>query len=124
MAGRIALRSFQDTNTKLLLIRCTIQVCTVVCGNTDVIASGKPRAALRNVGKVMESGGTRFIVGYVLETSRLKPAVAVGLNLSFISIYDDGQAYTEQEHRTWLAEAGFKGIDVQYGAALGGASIL
>jgi len=25
----------------------------------------------------------------------------------FLSIYDHGQAYTEQEYRDWLAEAGF-----------------
>src|SRR6202008_3504203 len=42
MAGRIALRSFHDTKARLLRIRCTMQVCTTVCGNTDVIASGKP----------------------------------------------------------------------------------
>ena len=36
------MRSFQDTNARLLRIRCTMQVCTTVCGNTEVIASGKP----------------------------------------------------------------------------------
>ena len=36
------MRSFQDTNAKLFRIRCTMQVCTVVCGNTEAIASGKP----------------------------------------------------------------------------------
>src|SRR5262249_17467859 len=40
--GRIALRSFHETKAKLFLIRCTMQVCTTVCGNTEVIASGKP----------------------------------------------------------------------------------
>jgi hypothetical protein len=38
MAGRIALRSFHDTKARLLRMRCTMQVCTTVCGNTDVIA--------------------------------------------------------------------------------------
>src|SRR6478672_1293197 len=42
IAGRIALRSFRDTKARLLRIRWTMQVCTTVCGNTDVIASGKP----------------------------------------------------------------------------------
>src|SRR6266536_2129270 len=38
MAGRIALRSFQDTNARLFRIRCTMQVCTMVCGNTAKLA--------------------------------------------------------------------------------------
>jgi hypothetical protein len=63
-------------------------------------------------------------VGHLLEDSRLCPAAAVGLNLVFLSIYDEGQAYTETEHRTWLAEASFSEISVQYGAAPGGASIV
>ena len=41
----------------------------------------------------------------------------------FLSIYDEGQAYTETEYRNWLAEA-FSDICVQYGAAAGGASIV
>jgi 2-hydroxy-4-(methylsulfanyl)butanoate S-methyltransferase len=90
----------------------------------QVLAPDQARAALGNVAKAMEPDATLFIVGQVLEDSRLKPAAAVGINLAFVSIYDDGQAYTEQEHRAWLAEAGFNDIDVQYGAAPGGSSIV
>lgn len=90
----------------------------------QVLAPDQARAALRNVGKAMEPGGALFVVGHVLENSRLKPAAAVGLNLAFVSIYDDGQAYTEEEHRAWLAEAGFDHIDVQFGVAPGGSSIV
>jgi hypothetical protein len=39
-------------------------------------------------------------------------------------VYDEGQAYTEREYRTWLAEAGLIGIDVRYSAGPGGASIV
>jgi hypothetical protein len=46
------------------------------------------------------------------------------LNLVFLSIYDEGQAYTEREHRAWLAEASFYDVDVQYGASPGGASLV
>jgi hypothetical protein len=28
-----------------------------------------------------------------------------------VNIYDDGQAYTEGEHRTWLREAGDEGVE-------------
>src|SRR5664279_4286670 len=37
-----ALRSFHDAKSMELRIRCTMQVCTIVCGNTALIASGKP----------------------------------------------------------------------------------
>ena len=52
------------------------------------------------------------------------PAPALWVCLVFLSIYDEGQAYTETEYRNWLAEAGFSDICVQYGAAAGGASIV
>ena len=57
--------------------------------------------------------GALFIVGHLLEDSRLSPAAAVGINLVFLCIYDEGQAYTETEYRNWLAEAGFSDICVQ-----------
>ena len=28
-------------------------------------------------------------------------------NLVYLNIYDEGQAYTESEHRQWLKDAGF-----------------
>ena len=32
-------------------------------------------------------------------------------NLVYLNIYDQGQAYTEREHRGWLAEAGFENFE-------------
>ena len=90
----------------------------------QVLGPDQARRMLQNVGQVIEPGGAIFIVGHVLENSRLSPLPAVGLNLAFLSIYDEGQAYTEREHHTWLAKAGFSDIDVQYGAAPGGASVV
>jgi hypothetical protein len=81
-----------------------------------------PRAAER--GTVIDRGDWLFIVGHFLQDNRLAPAEAVYLNLAFLSVYDDGQAYTEREHRTWLAEAGSADIDVRYRAGPGGASIV
>jgi hypothetical protein len=28
----------------------------------------------------------------------------------YINVYDDGQAYTEQEHKDWLEKSGFGGF--------------
>ena len=90
----------------------------------QVLGPDAASRALQNVGAAIDRDGALFIIGHILEDSRLAPAAAVGLNLAFLSIYDEGQAYTEREHRTWLADAGFTDIDVQYGAAPGGASIV
>jgi hypothetical protein len=90
----------------------------------QVLGPDDARRALRHVGAAIEPGGMLLVVGHALEDSRLGPLPAVGLNLVFVSIYDEGQAYTEREHRAWLADAGFAEIDVQYGAAPAGASIV
>src|SRR5262245_50654599 len=90
----------------------------------QVLGREEARRALRNVGAAIEPDGALFIVGHVLEDSRLTPAPSVGMNLAFLSIYDEGQAYTEHEHRSWLDAAGFSDIAVHYGAAPGGASIV
>jgi O-methyltransferase/methyltransferase family protein len=90
----------------------------------QVLGPNEARRAIYNVGQAINAGGAIFIVGHVLEDNRLSPAPAVGMNLVFLSIYDGGQAHTEGDHRTWLAEARFSKIDVQYGAARAGASIV
>ena len=90
----------------------------------QVLGPDDAHRALRNVGEAIEPGGTLLIAGHVLEDSRLAPAPALGMNLAFLSIYDEGQAYTEREHRAWLTDAGFSKIEVQYGAGLGGSSIV
>jgi SAM-dependent methyltransferase len=96
----------------------------VVRNLLQVLGPDDARRVVEHVGQVMAPGGTVLIVGHVLEDSRLAPAPAVGMNLAFLSIYDEGQAHTEREHRAWLTDAGFAEIGVQYGASPGGASIV
>ncbi len=62
---------------------------------------------MANVGKVVRPGGDVYILGFVVDDSRISPLETVGLNLFFLNIYDEGQAYTENEHRGWLSAAGF-----------------
>lgn len=59
----------------------------------------------------MEAGGSLFILGTILDDSRLWPAYAVSSNLNFLNMYEEGRAYTEGEYRTWLEEAGFAGFE-------------
>jgi len=69
------------------------------------------RLAVKNVGAAVNPGGTIYIIGQILDNSRTSPPEAVGFNLIFINVYDAGEAYTEQEHRDWLTDAGFVDIE-------------
>lgn len=90
----------------------------------QVLSPDQSRRALRNVGAALHSGAELFIIGHVLDDARLSPDAAVGMNLVFISLYEDGQSYSEVEHRSWLEEAGFKEVSVLFGAGPNGASIV
>ena len=73
----------------------------------QVLSADHARSALRHVNQSLEPGGTLFILGTILDDSRLAPSYAVSSNLSYLNIYDEGRAYTEGEYRAWLEEAGF-----------------
>ena len=67
--------------------------------------------ALRHIGAALNPGGRLYIVGRILDDARLSPVDTVGFNLVFLNIFDDGRAYTEGEHRTWLTALGFAEIE-------------
>jgi SAM-dependent methyltransferase len=73
----------------------------------QVLSPDQARRVLRNVSQIVEPGGVLYIVGQVLDNSRLSPPETVAGNLFFLNVFDEGQAYTEHEHRDWLADAGF-----------------
>ena len=68
--------------------------------------------ALKNIRKSLTPGGTFHIIGKTLDDSRQSPISSVLFNLLTLNIYDDGGAYTLQEHRDWLAEAGYDDFDM------------
>jgi SAM-dependent methyltransferase len=74
----------------------------------QVLSPDQARRVLQNVGQIVEPGGVIYIIGQVLDNSRLSPPETVAGNLFFLNVFDEGQAYTEQEHRDWLADAGFE----------------
>jgi hypothetical protein len=74
----------------------------------QVISAEKTRRALKNIGKVVTPGGAIYIRGDVVDDSGISPIEAVMRNLIYLNTYDEGQAYTETEHREWLQEAGFE----------------
>ena len=77
----------------------------------QVLSADHSRSALRHVCQSLEPGGTLFILGAILDDSRLGPSNAVNFNLNFLNMYDEGRAYTEGEYRGWLEEAGFEFLE-------------
>jgi ubiquinone/menaquinone biosynthesis C-methylase UbiE len=77
----------------------------------QVLSPDQARRVLRNVSQVVEPDGVLYIIGQVLDNTRQSPPEVVAANLFFLNAFDAGQAYTEQEHRDWLAEAGFERVE-------------
>ncbi len=68
--------------------------------------------ALRRIRGIVVPGGSIYILGRVVDNTRVTPSSSVGFSLLTLNLYDDGQAYTEQEYLDWLEEAGFDGGDI------------
>lgn len=77
----------------------------------QVLGPEEARRALEHVGKALKPGGHIYIIGAVLDDSRVSPPGTVAFNLVFLNVYDEGQAYTVREYRDWLDEAGFENIE-------------
>jgi SAM-dependent methyltransferase len=76
----------------------------------QVLSEEDSRALLRNLASVIKPGGVIYLIGMVLDDSRVSPPNVAEFNLVLLTAYEDGQAYTESEYRDWLAEAGFEDI--------------
>lgn len=77
----------------------------------QVLSAKDCRSLLRNISHAIQPGGMLFIIGWVLDDSRLSPKKTVGYNLILLNGYEDGQAYTESEYKSWLEEAGLEDIN-------------
>ena len=82
----------------------------VVRSLLQVLSPEDAMQALTHIGAALHPGGRLYIVGRILDDSRLAPVDTVGFNVVFLNIFDEGRAYTEGEHRTWLTAAGFAEI--------------
>ena len=74
----------------------------------QVLSPNDAQRALKNINATMTPSGTIYILGIgILDNSRISPRGAAIANTIFINIYDEGQAYTEDEYHNWLTGAGF-----------------
>ena len=82
------------------------------------------KEVLKNVSRVVEPGGCIYIVGCILDNTRLSPTASIAFSLVFLNVYDDGGAYTEKQHCDWLAEAGFTDVSIEHEAMSDGLGIV
>jgi len=75
----------------------------------QVLSAQDAAAALGHAVQALNSRGECFVVGRMLDDSRLAPPEAVAVNVMFLNVYEDGQAYTESEYRAWFEQAGLDG---------------
>jgi ubiquinone/menaquinone biosynthesis C-methylase UbiE len=80
----------------------------VIRGLFPVLTRDQIRSVLTNVYSALEPGGPLYVVGWVLDDSRIAPLSYATYNLLFVNDYTGGLIHTEAEHRTWLEEAGFE----------------
>lgn len=76
------------------------------------------------VSQCLEPGGRIFIIGSILDNSRLLPLPSLMYDLLFMNIYSDGKSYTENEYREMLVNAGFTDIFVEHEAFLLGYGLI
>ena len=67
--------------------------------------------AFTHIGAALHPGGRLYSIGRILDDSRLAPVDTARLSVMFLNILDEGRAYTEGEHRTWLTAADFAEIE-------------
>ena len=74
----------------------------------QVLGPESAAKSLQHVGEAMQVGGEIYIVGDALDDDRRSPPETAAYNVVYVNIYDEGEAYTESEYRTWLEAAGFE----------------
>jgi cyclopropane fatty-acyl-phospholipid synthase-like methyltransferase len=85
----------------------------------QILSAGDAAKAIYHVGAALVPGAAIYIVGRILEDSRLAPPDTVTINLVFLNVYDDGQAYTAGEYTAWMTAAGFADVKIAFDALPG-----
>lgn len=78
----------------------------------QVLGHEEAQQALNNIAHSLRAGGDIYVIGSVVSDSRLEPARAALFNVTFLNVYDGGQAYTQSEYRSWLEKAGFENFKI------------
>lgn len=84
--------------------------CAILSGVIQTMSAKEARQLLQNIAHALNPHGELYIIGAILDDSRLTPVEMATINLLFINSFEHGQAYTEGEYRAWLTETGFDDI--------------
>jgi predicted O-methyltransferase YrrM len=97
----------------------------VLRGVVVVLASEDARRLVSRVSHALAAGGAIYVVGWILDDSRITPPELATYNLQFATALDHGGVYTEGEIQRWLTEAHcHDAIRVRSAAAYGGDFIM
>jgi SAM-dependent methyltransferase len=77
----------------------------------QVLAPDGAARAIAHIAEALEPAGWLYIIGHILDDTRLSPLAAVAYGLLALNMYDGGQAFTDVEHREWLHAAGLVDIE-------------
>jgi hypothetical protein len=80
----------------------------VMRGLVPVLAPDQIRSALANIYAALKPGSPLYVVGWILDDSRISPLSYATYNLLFVNDYADSLIHTEAEHRAWLEQTGFQ----------------
>lgn len=106
LSERLAVKEYDLVNQKVqgafgaIIMRSVLQV----------LGPEQAEAALSNAVNGLKLNGEFFMIGRVLDDSRLTPVDSVAVNVMFLNVYQEGQAYTESEYREFFASAGLGNI--------------
>jgi SAM-dependent methyltransferase len=76
------------------------------------LGPSEAKRAVVRMARLLRPGGELFVIGVgLLDDTRVTPAHATLFDLVFLNIYEGGRAYTESEHREWLAAAGLEKVE-------------
>ncbi len=93
-------------------------------GLLPVLARDQARRAVANVSQAIEPGGAIYVVGWILDDTRVAPLELAAYNLVFLSAFDHAQMYTEGEIRGWLVDAGFRDVTRERSARVWGTDFM
>jgi len=82
----------------------------IMRGLSLILTLDQLRKAFGTAYRALMPGAPLYVVGWILDDSRLSPPNYVADNLRLASQYDEAQLHTEADHRALLSEAGFKDI--------------
>lgn len=106
LSERLAVKEYDLVNQKVQGAYGAIIMRSVL----QVLGPEQAEAALRNAVNGLKLNGEFFMIGRVLDDSRLTPVDSVAVNVMFLNVYQEGQAYTESEYREFFALAGLGNV--------------